>query len=134
MVTNGQAPTDALREFWSERHLCMLTTLRKDGTPHVVPVGVTVSEDFSTARVICRRGSVKAANVRRGGFDGATVAVSQVEGGRWSTLEGLAVIREDADSVRDAENRYAVRYHRQPTPNPERIVIEITLTRRLGMA
>ncbi|MEV0780869.1 pyridoxamine 5'-phosphate oxidase family protein, partial [Streptomyces sp. NPDC050428] len=27
--------------FWHERHLSTLTTLRPDGTPHVVPVGVT---------------------------------------------------------------------------------------------
>jgi glycosyltransferase involved in cell wall biosynthesis len=26
--------------FWQERHLCTLTTLRADGSPHVVPVGV----------------------------------------------------------------------------------------------
>jgi pyridoxamine 5'-phosphate oxidase family protein len=27
------------RAFWTERHLATLTTLRADGTPHVVPVG-----------------------------------------------------------------------------------------------
>ena len=31
------------------------------------------------------------------------------------------------------EDRYAVRYRRQPRPNPERVVIEITVDRRLGM-
>jgi PPOX class probable F420-dependent enzyme len=125
--------TDELREFWSERHLCTLTTLRPDGSPHVVPVGVTVDEKFEVARVICARGSVKARNVRAAGEPGARVSVSQVDWGRWSTLEGTAVVREDPDSVRDAEDRYAVRYRRQPRPNPERVVIEITVDRRLGM-
>jgi hypothetical protein len=48
-------------------------------------------------------------------------------------LEGRAVLREDPESVRDAENRYAARY-RQPKPNPQRVVIEITVTRVLGNA
>jgi PPOX class probable F420-dependent enzyme len=122
-----------LRDFWSEWHLSALTTLRPDGTPHVVPVGVTVDEKFEVARVICSRGSVKARNVRAAGEAGAPVAVSQVDRRRWSTLEGVAVVREDPESVRDAEDRYAVRYGRQPRPNPERVVLEITINRRLGM-
>ena len=32
----------ALHAFWAERHLCTLTTLRKDGSPHVVAVGATL--------------------------------------------------------------------------------------------
>jgi PPOX class probable F420-dependent enzyme len=121
-------------EFWREYHLGTLTTLRRDGSPHVVAVGVTVDLDTATARVITRRGSQKVANVRRGEGSpegGARVAVSQVDRGRWSTLEGIAVVREDPASVADAEARYAVRY-RTPRPNPERVVIEIALTRVLG--
>ncbi|MDQ0377843.1 PPOX class probable F420-dependent enzyme [Amycolatopsis thermophila] len=131
MTTTTEAPSDDLRAFWAERRVCMLTTLRPNGRPHVVPVGVTVDENFTTARVICRRGSVKARNVLASGS--AWVAVSQVEGRRWSTLEGTAVVREDPESVSDAEARYAVRYQRHPTPHPERIVIEISIDRRLGM-
>lgn len=126
------SPSEELREFWSERFFPTLTTLRADGSPHVVPVGVTVSADFSTAWVICSRGSVKARNVRAGR---ARVAVSQVAPGRrWSTLEGTARVLEDADSVRAAEDRYAARYERQPRPNPERVVLEITVSRRLGLS
>ena len=40
------------RAFWTERHLCTLTTIRPDGTPHVVPVGVTLDVETATARVI----------------------------------------------------------------------------------
>jgi F420H(2)-dependent biliverdin reductase len=115
------------RAFWTERHLASLVTLRADGTPHVVPVGVTLDLDAGLARVICRGGSVKARNAAARGI----AAVSQVDGRRWSTLEGDAVVRSDPDAVAEAERRYALRY-RTPRPNPERVVIEITVRRVLG--
>jgi PPOX class probable F420-dependent enzyme len=120
------------RAFWTERRLGTLVTLREDGTPHVVPVGVTVDVEEGLARVICRGGSQKARNVAAAGPGGARVAVSQAEGRRWSTLEGVAVIRDDPESVRDAERRYAARY-RVPRVNPERVVVEIRVDRVLGM-
>jgi PPOX class probable F420-dependent enzyme len=127
-VTPRSLNDEPFRQFWRERHLCTLTTLRSDGTPHVVPVGVTLDPYQGFARVIASRGSQK---VRHIGPEGARVAVCQVDGRRWSTLEGHAVVRADPDSVADAERRYAERY-RQPRPNPERVVIEITITRVLG--
>jgi PPOX class probable F420-dependent enzyme len=123
-----------LREFWGERQLSTLSTLRPNGSTHVVPVGVTVDDELAVARVICSRGSVKARNVRAAGEAGAPVSVCQVDWARWSTLEGLAIVREDAEAVRDAEERYTARYGRRPRPNPERVVIEITVTRRLGLS
>lgn len=127
--------SDELAAFWREPHLGLLTTLRPDGTPHVVPVGVTVDDEFEVARVICSRGSVKARNVMAAGPGGAPVAVSQVDHAdrrRWSTVEGRAVVRTDAAAVADAESRYTARY-RRPRANPERVVIEIRINRRLGM-
>jgi PPOX class probable F420-dependent enzyme len=114
--------------FLTERHLATLTTLRADGSPHVVPVGVTFDPGTATARVITSGGSAKARHVRDGQ---ARVAVCQVEGRRWVTLEGAAVVRDDAASVADAEARYAQRY-RQPRENPARVVIEISVDRVLG--
>ncbi|WP_328992159.1 PPOX class F420-dependent oxidoreductase [Kribbella sp. NBC_01245] len=116
-------------DFWTERHLCTLTTVRKDGTPHVVPVGVTVDFEGGIARVICSGSSQKARLVR--GQGEAAVAVCQVDGKRWSTLEGRAVVRDEAEQVDDAVRRYAARY-RQPRVNPERVVLEITVTKVLG--
>jgi len=117
----------AVRTFLTERHLATLTTLRDDGSPHVVPVGFTWDAAAATARVICSRGSVKARNATAGG----RVALCQVDGRRWVTLEGKIDVREDAGAVADAEARYAVRY-RQPRPNPERIVLGIVVDRVLG--
>jgi F420H(2)-dependent biliverdin reductase len=121
----------AFADFWRERHICTLTTVRADGTPHVVPVGVTLDIETATARVITSGDSVKARQVRAAGPNGAAVALCQVDGRQWSTLEGVAVVREDADSVRDAERRYAQRY-RLPRPNPKRVVLEIAIIRALG--
>lgn len=122
----------AFAAFWTERHLCTLTTVRADGTPHVVPVGVTLDLEAGTARVICSRGSRKARLAAAAGPEGAAVAVCQVDGRRWSTLEGRAVLRDDPAAVADAEARYALRY-RTPRVNPERVVLEIAVRRVLGL-
>lgn len=119
--------TDEATAFLTERHLATLTTLRKDGTPHVVAVGFTWDSENSIARVITGRRSQKALNASRGGY----AAVSQVDGARWLTLEGAAdVLTEKADVV-DAEQRYAQRY-RVPRENPERVVVRISVQRILG--
>ena len=120
----------AVLEFWTERHLCTLTTLRQDGSPHVVPVGATVDPATGLLRVIASGGSAKVRQVRAGGH---RVAICQVDGPRWSTIEGRAVVRDDPESVAEAERRYAERY-RRPRPNPQRVVIEVTITRVLGSA
>ena len=119
-----------LLTFLTERHLATLTTLRADGSPHVVPVGVTYDAQTRVARVITSGGSAKARHVREGQ---RRVAVCQVDGRRWLSLEGTATVRDDAAAVRDAEQRYARRY-RQPRENPRRVVLEISVDRMLGNA
>jgi F420H(2)-dependent biliverdin reductase len=119
-----------LLELLTERHLATLTTLRADGSPHVVPVGVTFDAATATARVITSGTSAKARHVRAGH---QRVAVCQVDGRRWISLEGTAVVRDDPASVADAVERYARRY-RQPRENPARVVIEISVDRVLGNA
>jgi PPOX class probable F420-dependent enzyme len=116
--------------FLAERHLATLTTLRPDGSPHVVAVGVTYDASSGTARVITSGASAKARHVRDGQ---RRVAVCQVDGRRWVTLEGTAVVRDDPESVADAVARYATRY-RQPRANPTRVVLEIAVDRILGTA
>jgi PPOX class probable F420-dependent enzyme len=114
--------------FLAERHLATLTTLRPDGSPHTVPVGFTYDPATATARVITSGSSAKARHVSGGA---SRVALCQVEGRRWLTLEGTAVVRDDAAAVADAEQRYAVRY-RAPRQNPARVVLEISVDRVLG--
>ncbi|MFF4571478.1 pyridoxamine 5'-phosphate oxidase family protein [Streptomyces sp. NPDC001410] len=125
-------PDEPYLAFWRERHLCTLTTLRPDGSPHVVPVGVTYDPEARLARVITNKTSAKVSHVLAAGPEGARVAVCQVDGRRWATLEGRAHVHTEPERVAEAERRYAERYHREPGENPSRVVIEIELERALG--
>ncbi len=117
----------AALDFVAERHLATLTTLRADGTPHVVAVGFTWDPERGLARVITGGGSVKVRNVRRSGY----AAVGQVDGIRWITLEGPAMVLDDPAAVAEAVERYAGRY-RVPRDNPARVVIAIQVRRVLS--
>ena len=119
----GEFP-QALLDFWTERHLCTLTTLRADGRPHVTPVGVALDLEWRCAWVITSGDSRKAVHASTD----PRVAACQVDGRRWSTLEGTAEVRSDPASIRRAEERYAVRY-RTPRPNPSRVALRIEVER-----
>lgn len=121
---------DAL-EFLRERHLATLTTLRPDGSPHVVAVGFTWDDAAGLVRVITWDTSKKARNVAAS--PGSRAVVSQVDGGRWMSLEGVASVTTDFERCRDAERRYAQRY-REPKQRDDRAVIEIAVDHILGRA
>lgn len=133
MAIDVRNPGPEYLAFWREYHLCTLTTQRPDGSPHVVPVGVTYDPEAGLARIITNKSSTKVANIlaadRQGG---ARVAVCQVHRGRWATLEGLATVRTEPELIEDAVRRYAERYERMPAPNPDRVLIEIALDRAMG--
>ena len=131
MAIDPTKPDAAYLAFWNEYHLCTLTTQRPDGTPHLVPVGVTYDPDAGLARIIASRASRKVRNIQAAGPGGMRVAVCQVDRARWATLEGIATVSDDPEAVAEAVRRYADRY-RQPKPNPERVVIEIALDRAMG--
>jgi len=119
----------ALLEHWTERHLCSLTTLRPDGTPHVVPVGVALDHEQQCAWVITSPTSRKARNLAVPG----AVAACAVDGPRWSTLEGRGVVVTDAASVARAVHCYTARY-RVPRENPTRVALRIEVDRFLASA
>jgi len=114
--------------FLTERHLATLTTLRVDGSPHVVPVGFTYEPATRLARVITSGDSVKARNAGR---DGAIAALCQVDRARWLTLSGPIRVSAEPDDVADAVERYAGRY-RQPRVNPRRVVLVMEVERLMG--
>jgi PPOX class probable F420-dependent enzyme len=119
--------SEPMAAFLDERHLATLTTLRTDGSPHVVPVGFSYDATEGVVRVITFAGSVKAGNARRGG----RAAVSQVDGRRWATLEGPVRLVTDPAGVAAAVAGYATRY-REPKQRPDRVAIEIAVDRVMG--
>jgi PPOX class probable F420-dependent enzyme len=133
MAIDLSAPGDDYLEFWRQYHLCTLSTRRPDGSPHLVPVGVTYDPETRLARIITNRSSRKVRNIQAAGPSGMRVAVCQVDGPRWAALEGVAVVRDEPEAVAEAVRRYNERY-RTPGPNPNRVAIEISVDKAFGHA
>ncbi|MEY3618683.1 MAG: hypothetical protein RL726_1381 [Actinomycetota bacterium] len=129
MAHDPHALSPEVLAFVRERHLATLTTLRADGSPHVVPVGFTFDETRAVVRVITWATSVKTGHARREG----RAAVSQVDGGRWLTFEGMTSVTDEPTAVAEAVAAYTERY-RQPKERTDRVVIEILVDRVLGRA
>ena len=124
--------TPEMLQFLTERHLATLTTMRSDGSPHVVAVGFSYDASTCRARVITFSTAQKALNAVRGG----RAAVSQVDGGRWLTLEGtvrLATMDNDSAEVRRAVAGYAQRYS-DPKERDNRVAVIIDVDRIMGRA
>jgi F420H(2)-dependent biliverdin reductase len=115
-----------LLNFWTERHLCTLASVRADGRPHLVPVGVALDFEEQCAWVITNEHSHKVKHVTADD----QIAACQVSGRHWSTIEGTARVMTDEISVARAVTCYAARY-REPRPNPSRVAIRIEIDRFL---
>jgi PPOX class probable F420-dependent enzyme len=129
MAFDLTALPDPVLAFLAERHLATLTTLRRDGSPHVVPVGFSYDADHRCVRIITFTPSQKVTNAARGGRG----VVSQVDGGRWLSLEGVVQVTDDPHRVALAVEGYAQRY-RQPGDRENRVAIEIHVDRIMGRA
>jgi len=124
-------PGEDVLAFCSEYHLATLTIVRGDGRPHVTAVGFTYDPERALVRVITWADSWKAKHVASLGT--AQAAVCTVDGGRWLTFSGTAVVSDTADSVREGVERYAARY-RQPKERDDRVVIELSIEKIVGRA
>ena len=131
MSLDPQNLTEEVQSFLRERHLASLTLLRPDGSPHVTAVGFTWDEQSQLVRVITWAGSMKSKILAQTGPSQAVVC--QIDGGRWLSLEGTAVVTDDAIRCLEGTDRYAQRY-RVPQERPDRTVIEIAVEQILGYA
>jgi PPOX class probable F420-dependent enzyme len=118
--------------FLTERHLATLTTLRPDGSPHVVPVGFSYEAEAALVRVITFAGSRKVLNLEA--KPGSRAVVCQVDGGRWLALEGTAVVTGDPARCAEAVRRYGERYRPPKDRGADRRTIEIAVDTVLGRA
>lgn len=119
--------TESELAFLTERHLGTLTTLRSDGSPHVVAIAFVYDPAGGLVRIISSDDTQKVKNADRE----PRAVVSQVDGPRWITLEGEARVTRDGDRVADAVAAFESRY-RPARDNPNRVAIEIDVTRVLG--
>lgn len=121
--------TEPELSFLADRHLGTLTTLRADGSPHVIAIAFVYDPADGLVRIITSDNTQKVRNVERD----PRVAVSQVEGPRWLTLEGEGVVTRDPDRVSAAVAAFESRY-RPARENPNRVAIEFEVTRVMGRA
>ena len=119
--------TESELSFLSERHVGTLTTLRSDGSPHVVAIAFVYDPGDGLVRVISSDNTQKVKNVEVA----PRAVVSQVDGPRWLTLEGDAWVARDPDRVGAAVTAFESRY-RPARENPNRIAIEIAVDRIMG--
>ena len=131
MSLNPLDLNEEVQSFLYERHLASLTLLRADGSPQVTAVGFTWDQEAQLVRVITWAGSMKSRILEQS--PGSRAVVCQIDGGRWLSLEGKAVVTDDANRCREGTERYAERY-RVPQERPDRTVIEIAVDRILGYA
>lgn len=113
------------------RHVGALTTVRPDGTLHVAPVRFTWDAAAGLVRVMTVASSRKARNLLA--QPGGRVALCQVDGFSWVTLEGRGTVVTDPARVTAGAKRYAKRYWSAPPEPPGRVVIEIEVDRVLSL-
>lgn len=114
-------------EFLIERHLGTLTTLRGDGSPHVVAIAFTYDQESGLVTIIASDGTQKVVNAERGG----RAVVCQVDGPRWLSLEGPVRVDRTRRAVTEAVRGFEKRY-RPARENPQRVAISIRVDRILG--
>ncbi|WP_407564733.1 pyridoxamine 5'-phosphate oxidase family protein [Streptomyces sp. 184] len=125
------AVTPAVEAFLTAPGTAVLTTLRPDGTPHLAPVRFTWDRATGLARVLTVGTARKVRNVLAA--RSARVALCQVDGARWVTLEGVARVTGDPDRVAEGVRRYVERYWSGPPNPPDRVVVEIEVDRVLSL-
>jgi len=116
--------------FLTERHLGTLSLVTPEGDLHVSPVGITWDDETGIARVITFASSKKVRIIEAAGT--VSAVVSQVDGGRWLALHGMATVSSDPQVNADAERRYAARYRPPGDRGADRRTIEIVVTKMLG--
>ena len=118
MSLDPQHLSEEVQSFLHERHLASLTLLRPDGSPHVTAVGFTWDEQSQLVRVITWAGSMKSKILAQTGPSQAVVC--QIDGGRWLSLEGTAVVTDDAQRCLEGPigTHSAIAYRRKDLIEP----------------
>jgi PPOX class probable F420-dependent enzyme len=117
--------------FLAEPRVATLTTIRADGSLHAAPVRFTWDGEANLVRVLTVASSRKARNVAAN--PGSRVALCQVDGVRWVTLEGTAAISGEIGQVSEGVARYVERYQSAPPDPPGRVVVTIAVANAMTL-
>tara|TARA_B110000438_G_C15799954_1_gene644633 strand:+ start:1497 stop:1907 length:411 start_codon:yes stop_codon:yes gene_type:complete len=120
---------ESLYEFVTERHLGTLTLVRSDGRPHSTPIGFMWDKKAKVAKIITWSGSLKSKLLTEKELLGS---ITQVDGGRWVTFEGVCSVSEDQKICKDAVDQYALRYSPPKDRGSDRRVIIMNVSRILS--
>jgi len=93
-----------MEEFLSEGHIARISTVRRDGSPHVTPVWF-LWEDGEVI-IITYRDSVKVKNIRRD--NRVAIVVDTADPGKGVIIEGEAGI--SGDNVREMTRKISAKY------------------------
>ncbi|WP_406276244.1 TIGR03618 family F420-dependent PPOX class oxidoreductase [Nocardia sp. NBC_00881] len=126
-MTRQKPLSASVEAFLAEPLSATLTTIRPDGSLHAVPVRFTWESDVGLARIMTVDSSRKVRNLSAN--PGSRVALCQVDGFRWITLEGTATVSNDSREVADGVSRYTRRYQSPPPNPPGRVVVTIAVDR-----
>lgn len=102
MSLNPLDLNEEVQSFLYERHLASLTLLRADGSPQVTAVGFTWDQEAQLVRVITWAGSMKSRILEQS--PGSRAVVCQIDGGRWLSLEGTAIVTDGSEGFARCRN------------------------------
>ena len=115
--------SDWAREFLREDHTAVVSTLNKDGSPHVTTIGYLLEDDG--ALVITTPGhSKKVKNLRRD----PRIALCVGEGGRSISLYGCVSISEDQALVRQNLERMIEHYVKDESRRQQLLAFRLQLS------
>jgi PPOX class probable F420-dependent enzyme len=112
--------SDQAREFLREDRVAVVSTLNRDGSPHVTTIYYLLADDGTL--VMCTPGgSQKIKNLRRD----PRIALCIGEGGRSVSLSGCVSICEDQALVRQGLERLIERYVKDESRRPQLVATRL---------
>lgn len=112
-------------------HTGVLTTVRRDGSPHLAPVRFSWDDDAGLVRVMTTESRAKIRNILA--HPDLPVGICQTVQFRWITLEGRATVSSEPERLAEGVRRYIRRYASPPPDLPGLVVVEIAVDRVMGI-
>jgi PPOX class probable F420-dependent enzyme len=129
---------DALREFLEKNHLAVMTTVKKDGTPHVAVIGVGLVDGRLWSSATQTR--LRTKHLRRD--NRSTLCVLNSDNRySWAGIEARVDILEGTDAVDQNQALYEVltggppenlEEYRQAMVDEQRIIFQFDIQRSYG--